>query len=360
MRHLLLIIGSELKLNANYLNYIYKRYEDKFGELNECICFEKGSKELPFLLESWINEYDYITIFTSVKLYATTAKIVATLNKDYLVFQNDILVPSKTLNSSENSFLVQLSRCKVNLLKASVDEPLPELLAKPKINFAHFCLCDIDEESALILLDTLAKSYKINILSTSLLANLVLIKATDTKFSQLDNFIQAASNLFKQKLLLGKNPLEFIAKRLIESELKISFAESCTAGLCAAELAKIKGISAIFEGSVVTYSNRLKHEWLGISDLVLQNEYSEKCVYFMLKGAFKTSACDFALAISGVAGEEDDKGVKAGTIFIGAMYRDGSFLQETLRLCGERNFVRQQAVLASFMLMVKLKPEVFF
>ena len=53
-------------------------------------------------------------------------------------------------------------------------------------------------------------------------------------------------------------------------------------------------------------------------DLVLQNEYSEKCVYFMLKGAFKTSACDFAIAISGVAGEEDDKGVKAGTIFIGA------------------------------------------
>lgn len=360
MRHLLLIIGSELRLNKNYLEYISKHYEDRFGELNERICFDKGSKELPFLLETWINEYDYITIFTSNELYATSAKIIATLNKDTLVFQNEILVPSKTLHSSENSFLVQISRCKINLLKASLNECLPELLSKPKINFAFFCLRDIDEESAKILLDTLAKSYKIDILSSSLLSNLVLIKAIGTQFSKLESFVQAVDNLFKRKLILGKDPLEFIALKLMQRELKISFAESCTAGLCAAELARFNGISAIFEGSVISYSNRLKHEWLGISDLVLQNEYSEKCVYFMLKGVFKTSGCDFALAISGVAGDDDDKGIKAGTIFIGAMYRDGSFLQETLHIKGERNFVRHQAVLASFMLMLKLKPEVFF
>lgn len=360
MRHLLLIIGAELTLNKNYLDYISKHYEDNFGELNERICLDKATKELPFLLETWINEYDYITIFTNNKLYATSAKIIATLNKDSLVFQDDILVPSKTLNSSQNSFLTQISRCKINLLKISLDERLPELLSKPKINFAFFCLRDIDEDSAIILLDTLAKSYKIDILSTSLLSNLVLIKAISTQFSRLESFLQAVDNLFRQKLILAKNPLEFIASKLMQRELKISFAESCTAGLCAAELAKFNGISSIFEGSIISYSKRLKHEWLGVSDLVLQNEYSDKCVYFMLKGVFKTSACDFALAISGVAGDEDDKGVKAGTIFIGAMYRDGSFLQEQLHIKGERNFVRHQAVLASFMLMLKLKPEVFF
>lgn len=361
MKHLLLIIGSELKLHKNYLDYIYRHYEQHFGELNACICFDKTSKELPFLLESWINEYDCITIFASSALYAAVAKIVATLNKDSLTLQNELLMPSKTLDLDKNSFLVQISRCKVNLLKASVDETLPRILTKNKSNFVFFCLRDMDEESAIILLDTLAKSYKISISSSSLLANLVLIKATaTTKFSPLESFLQAAQNLFKQKLLLGKNPLEFIAQKLIQRELKISFAESCTAGLCASELARFNGVSSIFEGSIITYSNRLKHEWLGISDMILQNEYSEKCVYFMLKGAFKTSGCDFALAISGVAGDSDDKGVKAGTIFIGAMYRDGAFLQETLRLQGERNFVRHQAVLASFMLITKLKPELFF
>lgn len=360
MRHLLLIIGAELSLNKNYLDYISKHYEDNFGEVNERICLDKATKELPFLFETWISEYDYITIFTNSELYAINAKMIATLNKDSLVFQNDILVPSKTLNSSQNSFLAQISRCKINLLKISLDERLPELLSKPKINFAFFCLRDIDEDSAIILLDTLAKSYKIEILSTSLLSNLVLIKALSTQFSRLESFLQAVDNLFRQKLILAKNPLEFIASKLMQRELKISFAESCTAGLCAAELAKFNGISSIFEGSIISYSKRLKHEWLGISDLVLQNEYSDKCVYFMLKGVFKTSACDFALAISGVAGDEDDRGVKAGTIFIGAMYKDGSFLQEQLHIKGERNFVRHQAVLASFMLMLKLKPEVFF
>lgn len=360
MRHLLLIIGAELSLNKNYLDYISKHYEDNFGEVNERICLDKATKELPFLFETWISEYDYITIFTNSELYAINAKMIATLNKDSLVFQNDILVPSKTLNSSQNSFLAQISRCKINLLKVSLDERLPELLSKPKINFAFFCLRDIDEDSAIILLDTLAKSYKIEILSTSLLSNLVLIKALSTQFSRLESFLQAVDNLFRQKLILAKNPLEFIASKLMQRELKISFAESCTAGLCAAELAKFNGISSIFEGSIISYSKRLKHEWLGISDLVLQNEYSDKCVYFMLKGVFKTSACDFALAISGVAGDEDDRGVKAGTIFIGAMYKDGSFLQEQLHIKGERNFVRHQAVLASFMLMLKLKPEVFF
>lgn len=360
MRHLLLIIGAELSLNKNYLDYISKHYEDNFGEVNERICLDKATKELPFLFETWISEYDYITIFTNSELYAINAKIIATLNKDSLVFQNDILVPSKTLNSSQNSFLAQISRCKINLLKVSLDERLPELLSKPKISFAFFCLRDIDEDSAIILLDTLAKSYKIEILSTSLLSNLVLIKAVSTQFSRLESFLQAVDNLFRQKLILAKNPLEFIASKLMQRELKISFAESCTAGLCAAELAKFNGISSIFEGSIISYSKRLKHEWLGVSDLVLQNEYSDKCVYFMLKGVFKTSACDFALAISGVAGDEDDRGVKAGTIFIGAMYKDGSFLQERLYIKGERNFVRHQAVLASFMLMLKLKPEVFF
>lgn len=360
MRHLLLIIGAELSLNKNYLDYISKHYEDNFGEVNERICLDKATKELPFLFETWISEYDYITIFTNSELYAINAKMIATLNKDSLVFQNDILVPSKTLNSSQNSFLAQISRCKINLLKISLDERLPELLSKPKINFAFFCLRDIDEDSAIILLDTLAKSYKIEILSTSLLSNLVLIKALSTQFSRLESFLQAVDNLFRQKLILAKNPLEFIASKLMQRELKISFAESCTAGLCAAELAKFNGISSIFEGSIISYSKRLKHEWLGISDLVLQNEYSDKCVYFMLKGVFKTSACDFALAISGVAGDEDDRGVKAGTIFIGAMYKDGSFLQEQLHIKGERNFVRHQAVLASFILMLKLKPEIFF
>ncbi|TQR61575.1 CinA family protein [Campylobacter troglodytis] len=360
MRHLLLIIGAKLKLNKNYKDYIIRQYKAVFKELNECLCFDKSTKELPFLLEAWSNEYDFITIFTSSELYGTNAKIVATLGEDSLVLKNELLVPSKAIKWVENSFLMQIGSCQINVLKSSINEKLPPLLCEVKHNFDFFCLRDMDEESVLILLDSLAKSYEIELLSLSLLENLVLIKAVGAKFSNLESFLQATKTLFNQKIIWGADPIEFIASKLIEKKLKISFAESCTAGLCASELARFNGISAIFEGSLISYSNRLKNEWLGVSELVLQNEYSDKCVYFMLKGTFKTSDCDFALAISGVAGDSDDRGVKAGTVFIGAMYRDGSFLQESLHFKGDRNFVRYQTVLASFMLMIKLKPEIFF
>lgn len=48
----------------------------------------------------------------------------------------------------------------------------------------------------------------------------------------------------------------------------------------------------------------------------------------MLKGIFKTANPDFALAISGVVGEKDEGKIKSGTIYIGAMFRDGTFIKK--------------------------------
>lgn len=79
----------------------------------------------------------------------------------------------------------------------------------------------------------------------------------------------------------------------------------------------------------------------------------------MLKGIFKTANPDFALAISGVVGEKDEGKINSGTIYIGAMFRDGTFIQETLYLDGDREFMQEQAVLATFCLLLKLKPEIF-
>ncbi|EOU2487981.1 CinA family protein, partial [Campylobacter jejuni] len=194
-----------------------------------------------------------------------------------------------------------------------------------------------------------------------LLDNLVLIKATCANFGKLDGFLNSVKNLFGQKVFLGKDPIHFISSKLLEKKIKISFAESCTGGLCASTLTKFSGVSEIFEGSIVSYSNKIKHEWLGISESILENqgEYSERCVYFMLKGIFKTANPDFALAISGVVGEKDEGKIKSGTIYIGAMFRDGTFIQETLYLDGDREFMQEQAVLATFCLLLKLKPEIF-
>ena len=51
---------------------------------------------------------------------------------------------------------------------------------------------------------------------------------------------------------------------LKEKKLHIAFAESCTGGLCAKALTDLAGASEVIEASVVSYSNRIKIEKLGV------------------------------------------------------------------------------------------------
>ncbi|MBK1964015.1 CinA family protein [Campylobacter novaezeelandiae] len=360
MKHLLFILGDEILANSNFKNYIYRAYEKKFKEINEIKIQNKTDKDLPFLLEDLMQKYDFITIFSSFEYYPTVAKILATLNEDNLILDENTLVPSKSFYEKD-SFMIEFPTCKINVLKIQTNHTIPNLIGDISLNFKHFCLFGIDNESAILLLETLTKSYEVKIKVTQLLEHINLVKVSSSQYGKLESFLKSVQNLFGQKFFLGKDPIEFISKKLLVKNMKISFAESCTGGLCAAKITQFSGISQIFEGSIVSYSNRLKHEWLGISEDILENNgtYSEKCIYFMLKGIFKTAKPDFALAISGIADKEDIKEHKAGTIYIGAMFKDGTYIQEILYLKGDREFIKEQAVLGAFCLMLKLKPEIF-
>ncbi|MBM0637191.1 nicotinamide-nucleotide amidohydrolase family protein [Campylobacter sp. VicNov18] len=356
MRHLLYLIGDELTINENFKNYIYRTYEEKFQEINEIRIQSKTDKDLPFLLENLLNQYDFITLFTSPLYYATIAKILATLNNDNLILKDEILVPDKA-EFSKDSFMCNFTNSKINVIKTNPSEKLPHLLGNIQLNFAYFCIFGMDNESALLLLQTLGKSYEVDIKSSKLLDNLVLIKATCIHFGKLDGFLKSARNLFGQKMLLGKDPISFIVSKLLEKKIKISFAETCTGGLCANTLTQISKSDEIFEGSIISYCDRIKHEWLGINENFLENEgeASKRCVYFMLKGIFKTANPDFALAINGIINKKDQN----STLYIGAMFKDGTFIQENICLQGDKKFIQKQVVLATFCLLLKLKPEIF-
>lgn len=55
-----------------------------------------------------------------------------------------------------------------------------------------------------------------------------------------------------------------VARHLTLREEKLVFAESCTAGLCAATLGQIPGISNYMCGSAVVYRADIKRRWLGV------------------------------------------------------------------------------------------------
>ena len=74
---------------------------------------------------------------------------------------------------------------------------------------------------------------------------------------------------FDQFELLGQAAIS-LARRLQEQNCRIVFAESCTAGLVAASLARVPGISNWLCGSAVTYQEEIKQAWLGVNPVDLK------------------------------------------------------------------------------------------
>ncbi|NLC69128.1 MAG: competence/damage-inducible protein A, partial [Clostridiaceae bacterium] len=63
---------------------------------------------------------------------------------------------------------------------------------------------------------------------------------------------------------------EVVANLLIYNNITISIAESCTGGLISKKLTDMAGISKVFEGSVISYSNDLKINMLGVNKDTLE------------------------------------------------------------------------------------------
>ncbi|MCB9554123.1 MAG: CinA family nicotinamide mononucleotide deamidase-related protein [Myxococcales bacterium] len=86
--------------------------------------------------------------------------------------------------------------------------------------------------------------------------------------------------------------------------LTLGAAESCTGGLVGTMLTEISGASTVFNGSIVSYDNRVKTGVLGVSEAILERDgaVSEACARAMVAGARRALGCDVAVAITGVAG----------------------------------------------------------
>ena len=364
MRQSILIIGEDLEINREFLNYIFQSYEDHFGELGVVSFAPKNSKELPFIIENLSKDYDFVSIFGSDENFAIAAKIVATLTGGSLELKDSTTLALKdSLDYSKNSFLASLNNAQINLIKANPNEELGEFLTEYEPDFSYFHLIDIDADSAKILMLPLAKTYEVDITLAQILPNLILTRAKSNKFGQIESFLQGVKTLFSQKFIPQKDVIKFVANRLMQKGLKISFAESCTAGLAAAKFARYGGVSASFDGSLVTYANHIKHEWLGVEDEILDTygAVSEPCVKAMVKGTLSTTNADFALAISGIAGPGGGTASKpVGTVYVAAGDRNGNIEVERLLLKGDRNYVREQSVLSAYLCLLRLKSEIFF
>jgi nicotinamide-nucleotide amidase len=114
-----------------------------------------------------------------------------------------------------------------------------------------------------------------------------------------------------------------LAKTLMREDLRVVFAESCTAGLVAASLAKVPGISDFLCGSAVTYRNDTKHQWLGVSEQKLNRPGPVSAIVAsqMAEGVLAmTPEADWSAAITGHLGPSAPKRLD-GVVYVGIARR---------------------------------------
>ncbi|MBV4440344.1 competence/damage-inducible protein A [Clostridium tyrobutyricum] len=142
---------------------------------------------------------------------------------------------------------------------------------------------------------------------------------------------------------------EVVAKILVERNLTISTAESCTGGLIAAKFINYPGISSVFLDGAVTYSNEAKMHRLNVKKETLDKfgAVSEETAREMAEGIAKTSGTDIGLSTTGIAGPDGGSEEKpVGLVYVG-LYIKGDVFVKKLQLSGERNKVRNRAAVSA-------------
>ncbi|NLA92615.1 MAG: nicotinamide-nucleotide amidohydrolase family protein [Spirochaetales bacterium] len=107
---------------------------------------------------------------------------------------------------------------------------------------------------------------------------------------------------------------------LLEDNLMMGCAESCTGGLVSKLMSDRNGSSAYFWGGVVSYANEAKEELLKVKRGSLEEwgAVSDVTVIEMAEGLRELSGVDFTLSVSGIAGDGGGSIEKpVGTIYLG-------------------------------------------
>jgi nicotinamide-nucleotide amidase len=151
------------------------------------------------------------------------------------------------------------------------------------------------------------------------------------------------------------NPAEEIINIMREKKLTLGTVESATGGLIAHLITSVPGSSDVFQGSVVSYSNRIKKKITGVRDVTLESygAVSAQVARAMAKGGRKILGVDICVADTGIAGPGGaTPGKPVGLFYLGLSHKDGTFTKKQL-FKGTREENKQYAAQAALMLVME-------
>ena len=132
-------------------------------------------------------------------------------------------------------------------------------------------------------------------------------------------------------------------------------AESLTGGGIGAALTAVPGSSAVFKGGIISYTDAVKREVLGVPAAYLSSfgAVSAPVAEAMALGAFNLMQADYAISVTGLAGPAgDDYGNPVGTVFIGFCSKTTGFSKE-YHFSGDRGSIRNQTIEAALQLVLE-------
>ena len=139
---------------------------------------------------------------------------------------------------------------------------------------------------------------------------------------------------------------EHLVAMLKATGMTCATAESCTGGGIGSAITGVPGSSEVYLGGVVSYSNQVKHEVLGVSSASLETfgVVSPQVAEEMALGARRLTRADIAVSVTGIAGPGGGSAEKpVGLVWFGLATADGVRSEKKLFM-GDRASVRAQAV----------------
>ncbi len=153
-------------------------------------------------------------------------------------------------------------------------------------------------------------------------------------------------------LIMTKTAFEVIEK--LQGKTLVT-AESLTGGGIGAALTAVPGASRVYKGGVISYTDQVKREALGVPAAYLKTfgAVSAPVAEAMAVGAREFLSADVAVSVTGLAGPDGDAfGNPVGTVFIGYADEHGVSVEEH-HFSGDREAVRNQTVQAALALILQ-------
>lgn len=293
-------------------------------------------------------------IMASADTYPVISKILSTLTNDTLIATGDTLHPASASRVKKYSYKLHTDTGNYNIISVKSGEQIPEILFDSGERISVWQLFGSKDD-----LEELKKHAADNHFKFEFFEKIDGWWEIHTQSSyRMDKFVQYSEDMI---LFRSDNIFDSIIELLSSEGETISFAESCTGGLIASLLTSRSGSSDILDGSVVSYANRIKNKWLGVSEEILQDPgaVSKECVVEMAAGTIKLADSDMALAVSGIAGPTGGTPYKpVGTVYIAAAYRD-KIVARHLLLKGDRNYIQYQSAMHAIKLLIWMKKKNF-